>query len=83
MKVIYKKHESIYALKEMKTVKVIYRQFLKRELLLKINYSFLLSLSFSLQDNEYLYLEIGLLNGEDFWYHIYPHKKFTEKQIRK
>ena len=50
----------------MKTVKVIYRQFLKRELLLKINYSFLLSLSFSLQDNEYLYLEIGLLNGGDF-----------------
>ena len=78
----------MYALKEMKKVKVIDRHSVKsikyeRELLSKINHPFIVNMYYSFQDHEYLYLIMDLLTGGDLRYHISRHKKFTEEQTSK
>ena len=87
-KVIEKKHQKVYALKEMKKVKVIERHSIKsikyeRELLTRLNHPFIVNMYYSFQDYEYLYLIMDLLNGGDLRYHISRHKKFTEEQTSK
>ena len=87
-KVIDKKHQKTYALKEMKKVKVIDRHSVKsikyeRELLSKINHPFIVNMYYSFQDYDNLYLVMDLLNGGDLRYHISRHKKFTEEQTSK
>ena len=87
-KVIDKKHKNVYALKEMKKVKVIDRHSVKsikyeRELLSKINHPFIVNMYYSFQDYDYLYLIMDLLNGGDLRYHISRQKKFTEEQTSK
>jgi len=87
-KVLDKKHQKPYALKEMKKVKVIDKNSIKsikyeRELLSKLNHPFIVNMYFSFQDYEYLYLIMDLLNGGDLRYHISRHKKFTEEQTSK
>ena len=87
-KVIDKKHQKSYALKEMKKVKVIDKNSIKsikyeRELLSKLHHPFLVNMYYSFQDYEYLYLIMDLLKGGDLRYHISRHKKFTEEQTSK
>ena len=87
-KVLEKKHKIIYALKEMKKVKVIDKRSEKsikyeRELLSKISHPFIVNMYYSFQDYEYLYLIMDLLKGGDLRYHISRHKKFTEEQTSK
>ena len=87
-KVLDKKHQKPYALKEMKKVKVIDKNSIKsikyeRELLSKLHHPFIVNMYYSFQDYEYLYLIMDLLNGGDLRYHISRHKKFTEDQTSK
>jgi len=87
-KVLDKKHQKPYALKEMKKVKVIDKNSIKsikyeRELLSKLHHPFIVNMYYSFQDYEYLYLIMDLLNGGDLRYHISRHKKFTEEQTSK
>jgi serine/threonine protein kinase len=87
-KVLEKKHKIIYALKEMKKVKVIDKRSEKsvkyeRELLSRLKHPFIVNMYYSFQDYENLYLVMDYLTGGDLRYHISRHKRFSENQTSK
>jgi serine/threonine protein kinase len=86
--VLEKKHKIIYALKEMKKVKVIDKRSEKsikyeRELLSRLKHPFIVNMYYSFQDYENLYLVMDYLTGGDLRYHISRHKRFSEIQTSK
>ena len=87
-KVLDKKHQRPYALKEMKKVKVIDKRREKsikyeRELLSRLKHPFIVNMYYSFQDYENLYLVMDYLTGGDLRYHISRHKRFSEIQTSK
>ena len=66
--------------------KYIIRIIEERNLLSKLNHSFIVNMHFSFQDNQYLYLILDLMKGGDLRYHyklynsVNNDKKFTEKE---
>lgn len=86
-KVINKKTNKTYALKEMKKVKVIDKKsetsiLYERELLCKLNSPFIVNMHLCFQDHDNLYLLMDFLSGGDLRYHICKYRKFTEKQSK-
>ena len=84
-KVLLKKTNQFYALKEMSKAKIIDKKSEKsikyeRDLLAKIKHPFIINMNFAFQDKENLYLVMDLLTGGDLRYHITKLKKFTEEQ---
>ena len=87
-KVLDKKNQIVYALKEMKKVKVIDKHSVKsvkweKEILSRIKHPFIVNMYYSFQDYENLYLVMDFLRGGDLRYHISRQKKFTEEQSSK
>lgn len=86
-KVILKKYNVYFALKEMSKKKIIDRKsenliIYERDLLSKINHPFISNLKFSFQDEDKLYLVMDLLSGGDLRFHLYKQKVFTEQQTK-
>ena len=86
-KVILKKYNVYFALKEMSKKKIIDRKsenliIYERDLLSKINHPFISNLKFSFQDDDKLYLVMDLLSGGDLRFHLYKQKVFTEQQTK-
>ena len=84
-KVLLKKTNQYYALKEMSKAKIIDKKSEKsiryeRDLLAKIKHPFIVNMNFAFQDKENLYLVMDLLTGGDLRYHITKMKTFTEEQ---
>lgn len=84
-KVLLKKTNQYYALKEMSKAKIIDKKSEKsikyeRDLLAKIKHPFIVNMNFAFQDKENLYLVMDLLTGGDLRYHITKAKTFTEEQ---
>ena len=84
-KVIDKKTNTIYALKEMQKVKVIDKRSEKsikyeRELLSRLKHPFIVNMYYSFQDYDNLYLVLDYLDGGDLRFHISKYRKFTEEQ---
>lgn len=87
-KVIDKKTNISYALKEMQKVKVIDKRSEKsikyeRELLTRLKNPFIVNMYYSFQDYDNLYLVMDLLTGGDLRYHVSRHRRFTEEQTSK
>ena len=91
--VIDKKYKKEFAMKLILKSKIIDKKFIKgiikeRNLLSKLNHSFLVNMHFSFQDNQYLYIILDLMKGGDLRYYyklsnsddIHNNKKFTEKE---
>ena len=84
-KVLYKKHNTYYAMKEMSKTKIIDKKSensikSERALLSKIHHRFIINMHFAFQDNDNLYLVSDLLTGGDLRYQICKYRKFTENQ---
>ena len=84
-KVIEKKTNNTYALKEMQKVKVIDKRSEKsikyeRELLSRLHHPFIVNMIYSFQDYDNLYLVLDYLDGGDLRYHITRTSHFTEDQ---
>ena len=86
-KVLYKKHNTYYAMKEMSKTKIIDKKSensikSERSLLSKIHHRFIINMHFAFQDNDNLYLVSDLLTGGDLRYQICKFRKFTENQTK-
>ena len=86
-KVLSKKYNKIYAMKEMSKLSIIEQKSEKnvkneRELLTRINHPFIINMYFSFQDKENLYLSTEFLEGKDLRYYIIKKIKFTENQVK-
>ena len=86
-KVLLKKTQKLYALKEMSKVKIIDRKSEKsikneRNFLSFLHHPFIVNMIFAFQDYENLYLVMDLLTGGDLRYHLCKNKKFNEKQTK-
>jgi serine/threonine protein kinase len=86
-KVVLKKTNELYALKEMSKAKIIDKKSEKaikyeRDLLVKIKHPFIVNMHFAFQDKEYLYIVMDLLTGGDLRYHVSKNKKFNEEQTK-
>ena len=86
-KVLDKKTQRIYALKEMKKVKVIDKKselsiLFERELLSRLTHPFIVNMHYSFQDKDNLYLIIDYLSGGDLRYHICIHRFLNETQTK-
>ena len=86
-KVLYKKTQNKYALKEMSKVKIIDRKSEKsikneKDFLTQLNYPFLVNMICSFQDTDNLYLVMDLFQGGDLRYHLCLKKKFTEIETK-
>ena len=86
-KVLYKKHNTYYAMKEMSKTKIIDKKSensikSERALLSKIHHRFIINMHFAFQDNDNLYLVSDLLTGGDLRYQICKYRKFTENQTK-
>ena len=84
-KVIEKKTNTTYALKEMQKLKVIAKHSEKsikyeRELLSRMKHPFIVNMIYSFQDYDNLYLILDYLDGGDLRYHICKMRRFTEEQ---
>ena len=84
-KVLYKKNNNLYALKQISKAKIIEKKSeraikYERDLLAKIHHPFIVNMHYSFQDYEYLYIVLDLLNGGDLRFHLSQNKKFTEEQ---
>ena len=84
-KVLDKKTNNIYALKEMKKVKVIDKKsevsiLYERELLSRMLHPFIVNMYYSFQDQDNLYLVMDFLSGGDLRYHICKYRSFSERQ---
>ena len=80
-KVLSKKYNKIYAMKEMSKLSIIEQKSEKnvkneRELLTRINHPFIINMYFSFQDKENLYLSTEFLEGKDLRYYIIKKIKF-------
>lgn len=87
-KVIEKKTNTTYALKEMQKLKVIDKHSEKsikyeRELLSRMKHPFIVNMIYSFQDSDNLYLVLDYLDGGDLRYHICKMRRFTEEQTSK
>jgi serine/threonine protein kinase len=87
-KVMDKKSKKIYALKEMRKVRVIDKRSVKninheKEILSKINHPFIVNMHYSFQDYDNLYLVMDFLSGGDLRYHLSRKKRFNEEQTSK
>ena len=81
------KYKSEYAMKEMSKKRIIDKNSIKsilyeRDLLSKMNHSFIVNMHFAFQDVDTLYLVMDLLSGGDLRYHLCFHKHFTEEQCK-
>ena len=86
-KVELKKTNQEYAMKEISKLKIIDKNSEKnikseRNLLSKMCHPFIITMHYSFQDNENLYLILDLLSGGDLRYHINKKIKFTEEQAK-
>ena len=86
-KVLSKKYNKIFAMKEMSKLSIIEQKSEKnvkneRELLTRINHPFIINMYFSFQDKENLYLSTEFLEGKDLRYYIIKKIKFTENQVK-
>ena len=80
-KVVLKKNQKVYALKEMSKVKIIDKKCessikTEREILSKLNHPFIVNMYFAFQDFDTLYLVLDLLTGGDLRYHLCTYDKF-------
>ena len=80
-KVVLKKNQKVYALKEMSKVKIIDKKCensikTEREILFKLNHPFIVNMYFAFQDFDTLYLVLDLLTGGDLRYHLCIYDKF-------
>ena len=87
-KVIFKKTNQLYALKQMSKAKIIDKKSersikYERDLLAKIHHPFIVNMHYAFQDYENLYLVMDLLSGGDLRYHLSRNKNFTEEQTSK
>ena len=74
-------------MKEISKLKIIDKNSEKnikseRNLLSKMCHPFIITMHYSFQDNENLYLILDLLSGGDLRYHINKKIKFTEEQAK-
>lgn len=86
-KVIHKKSQKIYAMKEMLKCKVIDKhsdQSIKNErsLLCKMFHPFIINMHYSFQDKDYLYIVLDYLSGGDLRYHFCYNDYFSEEQSK-
>ncbi len=87
-KVLFKKNQKLYALKEMKKVIIIDKKCVKnikteREILSKLNHPFIVNMKYAFQDYENLYLVLDYLVGGDLRYHLNINHFFSEEQSSK
>ena len=54
----------------------------EQELASKLHHPFLVTMNFSYQDDDYLYMINDLMSGGDLRYWYILHKKFTEKECK-
>ena len=86
-KVLLKKNKKIYAMKEMSKAKIIDRRSERsvkseRELLSKMEHSFIINMHYSFQDLDNLYLVMDYLEGGDLRYHLCRRRYLTENQAK-
>ena len=86
-KVLHKKSNKIYAMKEMSKVKILERKSEisiknERTFLSKIFHPFIVNMHYAFQDNDNLYLIIDYLSGGDLRYQYCFDREFTEEQVK-
>ena len=86
-KVLEKKTNKFYALKEMSKLKIMDKKSEKsikyeRELLSHLKNPFIVNMYYAFQDYDNLYLVMDLLSGGDLRYHICRHTKFSEEETK-
>ena len=86
-KVFHKKSKTIYALKEMSKVKIIYTKNEisvknERTLLSKMFHPFIVNMHYSFQDSDNLYLVVDYLSGGDLRFQYCLDKQFNEEQTK-
>ncbi|MCQ2816314.1 MAG: protein kinase [archaeon] len=84
-KVIEKKTNKLYAMKEMVKTKIIDKKSVQsvkneRRFLSRMNHPFIVNMHYAFQDNSNLYLVMDLLLGGDLRYQLCYHRKFNEIQ---
>jgi serine/threonine protein kinase len=87
-KVQCKKTKQIFAIKEISKSKVIEKKLVssvisEREILSKLHHAFLISLEYSFQDDENLYLVSEYLPCGHLKFHYEKYRKFSEQQLSK
>jgi serine/threonine kinase 32 len=83
-KVVNKKNNTLYALKEMQKVKVIDKKSensikYERELLSRLHHPFIVNMYYAFQDANHLYIVMDLLTGGDLRYHISRYRRFSDE----
>ena len=81
------KFKKNFAMKQVSKVKLIqnngYNEIIhEQELSSKLNHPFLVTMNFSFQDKDYLYMINDLMSGGDLRYWYIQRKKFTEKECK-
>ena len=80
------KFKKSFAMKQVSKVKLIqnngYDEMIhEQELSSKLNHPFLVTMNFSFQDKDHLYMVNDLMSGGDLRYWYIQRKKFTEKNV--